>query len=112
MGTRFRLDGRDVRMTACGAALGIAVIGIPMTVSHIHDGAALPASSAQIEDAVGRLAPNCQMVARRGLRQSLDHSRRAWISMDDLERLTGPLARGGSEACETINEQRFGLGEV
>lgn len=72
----------------------------------------VPASSASIEQAMNRLSPVCRLVAHRSLKRALDQSRRAWISTDDLERLVGPLVRGGAATCETINDQRFALGSV
>jgi hypothetical protein len=99
--------------SAFAGALG-ATAALLLVIPQNEDERALPvpASSVAIDQAMSRLAPVCRLVAHRSLKRALDQSRRAWISTDDLERLLGPLERGGAATCETINDQRFGLGGV
>lgn len=99
--------------SAFTAALGTAAACL-LAMPQPDDDRSLPvpASSTAIEQAMNRLAPVCRLVAHRSLKRALDQSRRAWISTDDLERLLGPLERGGAATCETINDQRFALGSV
>lgn len=102
-------NGRFVAVGVLLGAIGASLLGGGASNDARQDS---PAPLASIEKAVEALPSTCRMIARRGLRQSLDHGRRAWISERDLTTVIGPLARGGSATCDTIGEQRFGLGEV
>jgi len=102
-------DGRFVAVGVLIGVMGATLLGGGTTIDARQD---VPASMQLIERTVSGLQPTCRMIARRGLRQTLDHGRRAWISERDLQTVTAPLARGGSRTCDAIGEQRFGLGEV
>jgi hypothetical protein len=112
MDTIRRTRLRDARTAAFGALVGVVATTFLMGDDGRARGADLPASAIDVSRAVDALAPNCRMVAKRSLRQSLDVSRRAWLSKREVEMVTVPLARAGSAGCETINDQRFALGEV
>lgn len=109
VGSEVVRNGRFVALGVVLGVMGTMLLGNGSSVDARQDG---PATLERIEKAVEALPPACRMIARRGIKQTLDHGRRAWISERDLTTVTAPLARGGTATCDSIAEQRFGLGEV